>query len=94
MDKESRGRMGRRRKQATGKVVSVSGTEGARRASVVADTPAAEVGGPLGPGAALERAAQAGRGAAVAARGVAGDPSPRVSSGWRSTGLSNGVSGH
>ena len=35
---------------SSGKVIGVSGTEGARRASVVADTPAAEVGGPLGPG--------------------------------------------
>lgn len=50
MDKEWRGRMGRRRKQVAVKVVGVSGTEGARRASVVADTPAAEAGGPLGPG--------------------------------------------
>lgn len=50
MDKDSRGGMGRGRKQATGKVVSVSGTAGARRASVVADTPAAEASGPLGPG--------------------------------------------
>jgi len=50
MDKDSRGGMGRRRKQATGTVVSVSGTEGARRASVVADTLAAEASGPLGPG--------------------------------------------
>jgi len=49
MDKEWRGRMGRRRK-AAGKVISVSATEGARRASVVADTAAAEMGGPLGPG--------------------------------------------
>lgn len=50
MDKEWRGRMGRRRKNTTGKVVGVSATEGARRASVVADTPAAEMGGPLAPG--------------------------------------------
>ena len=50
MDKEWRGRMGRRRKNTAGKVVGVSATEGARRASVVADTPTAEMGGPLGPG--------------------------------------------
>ena len=50
MDKEWRGRMGRRKKKAAGKVVSVSGTEGARRASVVADTLEAEPSGPLGPG--------------------------------------------
>lgn len=50
MDKEWRGRMGRRGEKAAGKVIGVSGTEGARRASVVADTPAAEVGGALGPG--------------------------------------------
>jgi hypothetical protein len=42
--------MGRRGKKAAVKVVSVSGTEGARRATGVADTPAADVGGPLGPG--------------------------------------------
>ena len=42
--------MGRRKKKGVGKVIGVSGTEGARRASGVADTPAAEVGGPLGPG--------------------------------------------
>ena len=50
MAKESRSRMGRRRKKGAVQVVGVSGTEGARRASVVADTPAAEPGGPLGPG--------------------------------------------
>jgi hypothetical protein len=42
--------MGRRGKKAAVKVVSVSGTEGARRATGVADTPAADLGGPLGPG--------------------------------------------
>lgn len=50
MAKEARSRMGRRRQKGAVQVVGVSGTEGARRASVVADTPAAEVGGPLGPG--------------------------------------------
>jgi hypothetical protein len=35
MDKEWRGRMGRRKKKAVGKVIGVSGTEGARRASVL-----------------------------------------------------------
>ena len=42
--------MGRRKKHGAGRVSGVSGTEGARRASGVADTPAAETGGPLGPG--------------------------------------------
>ncbi len=50
MANEVRGSMGRRRKTGGVQVVGVSGTEGARRASVVADTPAAEGGGPLGPG--------------------------------------------
>lgn len=50
MDKEWRGRMGRRGKKVAAKVVSVSGMEGARRATGVADTPAADVSGPLGPG--------------------------------------------
>ena len=47
MDKERRGRMGQGRRNAGGKVIGVSAAEGARRASAVADTPAAEAGGPL-----------------------------------------------
>jgi hypothetical protein len=50
MDKEWRGKMGRRRKKGAVKVIGVSATEGARRASAVVDTAAAEGGGPLGPG--------------------------------------------
>jgi hypothetical protein len=42
--------MGRRRKKGAVKVGDVSAAEGARRASAVADTPTAAVGGPLGPG--------------------------------------------
>jgi len=50
MDEERRGRMGQGRRNAGGKVIAVSATEGARRASAVADTAAAEGGGPLGAG--------------------------------------------
>lgn len=50
MDKERRGRMGQGRRNAGGKVIGVSAAEGARRASAVAETPAAAAGGPLGPG--------------------------------------------
>ena len=42
MDKEWRGKMGRRRKKGAVKVIGVSATEGARRASAVVDTAAAE----------------------------------------------------
>lgn len=50
MDKGRRGRMRQGRRNAGGKVIGVSATEGARRASAVGDTPAAEASGPLGPG--------------------------------------------
>jgi transposase len=52
MDKGGRGRMGRsrRRKVARRELGGVSGAEGARRASVAADTPARAAVGALAPG--------------------------------------------
>ena len=51
MDKERRGRMGRSRQRKVAKQLSgVSGTEGARRATGVADTPALAVTGALAAG--------------------------------------------
>jgi transposase len=51
MDKERRGRMGRSRQRKVAKQLSgVSGTEGARRATGVADTPSRAVTGALAAG--------------------------------------------